>query len=118
MSGHYNLAFAEDTQSKRFPRKAQGMSEEEYHKMFPDPFKVYYAPSVDAEGLWSGKSPLPRIGERVHINFNELGNGTVESYFIEDEWIGVTVRLDRQPEWHRRQNGNRPIALVFGLEIS
>jgi hypothetical protein len=46
-----------------------------------------------------------------------LGMGTVESYFIESEWLGVTVRLDHQPEWHKKQRPNNPIAMVFGLEI-
>jgi len=69
-------------------------------------------------GLWSGKNPVPpAIGERVTINFNGLGPGTVESYFIEDRWLGVKVKLDKQPEWHRKQNPGRDFALVFGREL-
>ncbi|MDD5510469.1 MAG: hypothetical protein PHI12_06655 [Dehalococcoidales bacterium] len=117
MANHYNLAFVEETDIKRFPRKAQGMSDAEYQKMFPNALMVYNAPSVQAEGMWSGKKPLPKIGDKVTINFNQLGTGIVESYFIEDEWLGVRVRLDNEPEWHKKQNPGRPYALVFGLEL-
>jgi len=119
-TGHYNLAFVENTTAKQYPNRPDGMSMEEFLKYWPEPLPVFYQPMVDVEALWGGKWALPAIGDRVHIVMNGLGNGTVESYFIEgdkDHWLGVTVRLDKQPEWHRKQNGNRPIALVFGTEI-
>ena len=70
------------------------------------------------EGKWSGKGPIPAIGDRVHINFNSFGSGTVRGYFVEEEWIGVEVECDQRPEWHVRQNGDRhPHPLVFGAEL-
>ena len=76
-----------------------------------------YRSSWMLEGRWSGKKLPPAIGDRVTINFNGLGPGTVESYFIEDRWLGVKVKLDKQPEWHRKQNPGRDFALVFGREL-
>lgn len=78
--------------------------------------KVYAIADVPAK--WSGKTEPPAIGGHVCINFNQLGSGVVESYFTEGGWLGVKVRLDNQPEWHRKQNGaNRNYALVFGIEL-
>jgi hypothetical protein len=72
--------------------------------------------------LWSGKNPAPPpIGTPVEINFNGLGTGTVDSYFIEHGFLGVKVRLDNPPAWHVKQNKNRTAhqgcALVFGIEL-
>ncbi len=73
---------------------------------------------ADVPAVWSGKTEPPAIGAKVRINFNQLGSGVVESYFTEHGWLGVKVRLDKQPEWHRKQNGaDRNFALVFGIEL-
>lgn len=70
---------------------------------------------------WSGKNPIPAIGMKVRINFNELGNGIVVSYFWEHGYFGIKVQLDNAPAWHKKQHkgtkheGN---ALVFGMEIN
>ncbi len=73
---------------------------------------------ADVPAVWSGKTEPPAIGAKVRINFNQLGSGVVESYFTEHGWLGVRIRLDKQPEWHRKQNGtNRNYALVFGIEL-
>lgn len=69
--------------------------------------------------LWSG-SFLPQRGDKVRINFNQLGTGTVVAYFTEHGWLGVHVKLDKPPAWHRKQNAGREFsdqALVFGAEI-
>lgn len=69
---------------------------------------------------WSGAGIPPAIGTRVYINMNGLGFGSVESYFVEGDWLGVCVRLEKQPEWHRQQNAGRRYphsALVFGFEL-
>jgi hypothetical protein len=77
-----------------------------------------YALQVPPEGKWSGTIPVPAIGDKVAINFNELGTGRVCAYFLEAGYVGVEVVLDNQPEWHREQNGEMSNALVFGIEIS
>lgn len=69
------------------------------------------------KGKWSGKQPPPAIGDRVVVNFNGFGPATVLDYFVEAGWLGVEVKLDKQPEWHRKQNGRQTCIKVFGLEI-
>jgi len=68
------------------------------------------------EGEWSNDKFDPNIGDRVLVNFNGFGTGTVVSYFAEHGYRGVRVKLDKQPEWHQKQ-GQPPYALVFGQEI-
>lgn len=74
----------------------------------------------DGAILWSGCYPIPQIGDRVAINFNELGTGIVESYFVEHGFCGLTVRLDNPPAWKVRQHAgtrHEGIAMVFGAEL-
>jgi hypothetical protein len=64
---------------------------------------------------------VPAIGTRVRINFDELGYGTVESYFIEHGWLGVCVKLDKIPDWKFNEQRDEPekmeVALVFAIEL-
>lgn len=81
-------------------------------------YDEYEKPVVDdPERGWKGTSELPDLGTKVKINFNQFGTGTVHSYFVEHNFIGVRVKLDKQPEWHKNQ-GQPPYALVFGPEIT
>lgn len=69
---------------------------------------------------WSGVFPIPQIGDSVSINFNELGTGKVESYFVEHGFVGIKVALDKEPEWKKKQHAGTKhagIAMVFGREI-
>jgi len=69
---------------------------------------------------WSGKHPIPAIGERVHLNFNEFGNGTVVSYFWEHGYLGVYVKLVKAPAWHNKQMAGNPRkghCMAFGVEV-
>lgn len=70
---------------------------------------------------WSGKNPVPKIGDKVRINFNQLGSGVVRSYFFEHGYLGILVKLDNPPEWKRKQHppGSKyhGVAHVFGAEI-
>ena len=82
------------------------------------------APNMPMEGpkdkiKWSGDIwPIPAIGTRVKANINGLGWGTVAEYFTEYNWLGVYVKLENRPQWHREQNPDRDYCMVFGLEIS
>lgn len=85
------------------------------------PVPVYRA--YGHEGKWSGNLIPPVKGSRVKINFNELGEGEVLSYFTESEWLGMRVRLDKRPDWLVKQDKDagrdpdRP-SMVFGSEIT
>ena len=63
-----------------------------------------------------GNNP-PQIGERIKVTMNSLGFGKVTAYFIEHEYVGVEVALEKQPDWHIRQRGKGGHCLVFGAEI-
>ena len=69
--------------------------------------------------VFSGGHPrLPYIGEVVKVTMNDLGEGTVASYFIRDGWLGLEINLLDPPAWYVSQNkGNIP-APVFGAEIA
>jgi len=66
---------------------------------------------------WSGKSGVPAIGSIVKVLLNGLGTGKVVSYFEEDGYLGVKVKLDNPPSWMKRQNPDNIPASVFGAEI-
>lgn len=70
--------------------------------------------------VWSGKFPIPAIGERVFVNMNGFGAGVVESYFVEHGFLGVCVVVDVAPAWHVKQTKGSKYegkALVFGAEL-
>jgi hypothetical protein len=43
--------------------------------------------------------------------------GTVVDYFVQDGWLGVKVKVDKQPEWSRKQSGAMNEFTFFGAEI-
>lgn len=68
--------------------------------------------------LWSGQGEPPAIGAEVAIKINRLGRCVVVSYFVQDRWLGLLVRLLDPPEWFVKQNPITPDrAYVFGAEI-
>ena len=68
------------------------------------------------QGKWSGSLYPPMIGDRVTVNFNGFGAGTVVDHFVQDGWLGLEVKVDKQPDWHIKQGGHNPIK-VFGAEV-
>jgi hypothetical protein len=69
--------------------------------------------------LWSGDF-IPARGDRVHIRMNEFGDGTITGFFTEHGWLGLIVKLDAAPAWHRKQNRGHKYqgsVLVFGAEV-
>jgi len=70
--------------------------------------------------LWSGDGDIPLVGGRVVVRMNGLGAGKVIGYFIEHGWLGVEVKLENAPAWHKQQTKGTEHAgkaLVFGAEI-
>lgn len=78
--------------------------------------------NTDDPFKWGGDADPPAIGDRVHVYMNGLGAGTVLGYFVEYGWFGLLVKLDKSPEWRRKQlkaNGkdaNAP-AHIFGIDL-
>lgn len=69
------------------------------------------------KGKWSGEKEPPKIGDRVFVHMNQFGNGTVVDYIVRDGWLGVKVKVDKQPEWSRKQSGKMNEFTFFGAEI-
>jgi hypothetical protein len=69
------------------------------------------------QAKWSGTKFPPKPGDRVTVNFNGFGGGTVLDYVCLDQWLGVLVKLDKQPGWHLKQNGPQECITAFGLEL-
>lgn len=77
-----------------------------------------YRSNTPPVGVWSGAFPLPAIGTRVEITFNGFGAGEVVGYFREFGYVGVEVKVDKRPDWHIKQCGDKhPNPMVFGIEI-
>ena len=94
----------------------------------PDP-QVYH----DAEGKpmkWSGRFPIPAIGQRIYITMNRIGWATVKGYFESCGFVGVMTLAENPPDWLKKQRKRtqndltKPhwlregIGCEFGLEIS
>jgi hypothetical protein len=62
-----------------------------YFRFLPDPTKLRRG------ARWSGVVPVPRIGERVQPA-NQLSEGTVIAYFVDNGDLGVLVRLELYPD--------------------
>lgn len=76
---------------------------------------VGYELSEPPEGVKWGGNYKPELGQRVLVTMNKFGEGTIVSFFHEHGYLGVRVKLDHQPDWHRDQ-GQPPYVLVFGPE--
>lgn len=88
-------------------------------------------PTLADKIRWSGAAmgyeTPPNIGARVHIGDNALGCGVVKGYFIEDNWLGLYVKLERPPEWFAQREPELfkrdpeifklDCAMVFGAEL-
>lgn len=121
-----------------FMRKSQSKFIGEYMKRFTDTTVSKYDLETVPEGVicfnapdaiksqkelpkelkWGSEKRPPAIGDRVSINFNQLGGGVVESYFWEHGWLGVCVKLNNAPAWKRKQQKvNWDCALVYAPEL-
>ncbi len=85
------------------------------NKLLKDSIATKYHDTLPEFETWSGKE-IPNVGDTVKVNFNKLGTGVVDCYFVEYGYLGVVVDLDEAPDWHREQNGNN-LALIFGVEL-
>lgn len=79
---------------------------------------AYELKELPVNKQWSGKEPPPKIGDKVRINMNNLGDGIVLDYFHESDYLGVRVLLDNVPGWKKEQQPDNPTAMVFGIELA
>jgi hypothetical protein len=90
------------------------------HEEYKKTEKCEYGLSAPTAGAkWSGKMPVPAIGDRLYVNMNSFGNGTVRGYFVEHGWQGVYIEPNSPPGWWLKQNAKDPIrcCMIFGIEL-
>jgi hypothetical protein len=83
---------------------------------------TYPYDGIAAAGLppavkWSGKMPLPAVGDEIHVAINKIGACIVVGYFVQDGWLGVKAQPLSPPDWYLKQNGGNVVGHVFGAEI-
>jgi hypothetical protein len=106
------------------PIRFDGTEDFTMHKEFGKILPVYacgeehllYLPEIP-KGKWSGEKIPPKVGDRVNVIMNNFGAGTILDYEVRQGWLGVLVRVDKQPEWSKKQDGARNVFTFFGAEI-
>lgn len=69
---------------------------------------------------WSGKDALvtpPAVASQVDVTMNGFGPSVVVGYFTENGFLGLRVRPEKRPGWHKKQSPERDVICVFGAEI-
>ena len=61
---------------------------------------IYTTP--DGELLWSGKTPVPEVGQSVTVTMNGIGKATVRGYVKADLWLGLIVYPLYPPEYLKK----------------
>lgn len=69
---------------------------------------TYKCAGFPNEMMWSGKMPLPAIGDRVYMHINNIGWGKVEGYADSGDdrnghFVGLLVKPENPPEWFWKQ---------------
>ncbi|GAB3841096.1 hypothetical protein [Hymenobacter jeollabukensis] len=72
---------------------------------------------LPADLIWSGKQPLPAIGERVYIRMNDFGPAVVNYYFHADGFLGVLCTPEVLPDWFKLQSPGVTKVHAFGVEL-
>ena len=98
-------------------------AEDHRSEMDVPPGKVWWS----GHRAGAGVPEPPAIGDRVFVNINGFGAGTVRGYFIEFGWLGVYVEVDNPPDWYRKQIAAYPevrpanprrLPMIFGAELT
>lgn len=67
---------------------------------------------------WSGKNPVPAVGDTVRVRINQIGEGRVCGYFTQHGYLGLLVQPHNPPDWYIKQNGRYSSCHVFGAELA
>jgi len=62
-----------------------------------------------------GQAP-PKVGEKIRVHMNNLGNAEVVGYFSQEGFLGLRVKFSDPPEWYVKQNKGNPVGHIFGPE--
>jgi hypothetical protein len=64
---------------------------------------TYKCAGFPSEMMWSGKMPLPAIGDRIYITMNSIGPAIVKGYFESEGYVGVMTLALNPPKWLQDQ---------------
>jgi len=70
------------------------------------PTEAAFGRYLNADGKplkWSGKMPLPAIGDRIYLRINSIGYGRVAGYAEVEDFVGLIVEPESPPDWYVKQ---------------
>lgn len=77
----------------------------------------YNQKQIDPSAKWSGKAPIPAVGDDVIALINGRWEGKVTGYFVEHGYQGIEVACTKLPEWRVKRDPKDKNALFFGVDI-
>ena len=73
---------------------------------------------INEEYKWTGKLSIPKVGDKLKVVINGIGEAVVQSYFVECKYLGAIVKPLNPPKWYISQNGKNAVCHVFGAEVT
>ena len=84
------------------------------HKKTEQPVSSY---TEFEELAWISSKLIPKVGEKVNVRINSIGESIVKKYFVEYGFIGLLVQPTDPPDWYVKQNGADELCHVFPSEV-
>jgi hypothetical protein len=77
----------------------------------------YNQQQIDPTAKWSGKGPIPAIGDKIVALINGRWEGKVTGYFVEHGYQGIEVACTKRPDWKAKQEPDDNHCLFFGIDL-
>jgi len=84
------------------------------HKKIEQPVSSY---TEFEELAWLSSKAIPKVGEKINVRVNSIGESIVQKYFVEYGFIGLLVQPTNPPDWYLKQNDGNPPCHVFPAEV-
>tara|TARA_B100001094_G_scaffold57552_1_gene53047 strand:- start:388 stop:711 length:324 start_codon:yes stop_codon:yes gene_type:complete len=65
---------------------------------------------------WVSTHAIPKIGTKLNVKINGIGESIVKKYFVEYGFIGMLVQPLDPPAWYIKQNGADEPCHVYPAE--
>lgn len=65
---------------------------------------------------WVSTYAIPKIGTKLNVKINGIGESIVKKYFVEHGFIGMLVQPLDPPAWYIKQNGAEEPCHVYPAE--
>lgn len=66
---------------------------------------------------WVSTKAIPKIGTKLNVKINGIGESIVKKYFVEYGFIGMLVTPLNPPTWYIKQNGEGADCHVYPAEV-